>query len=140
MIIAVVDGMGGGIGSQIVSLLRQDLPPEVKIYALGTNSVATLSMMKEKANKGATGENAILYNINKVDVIVGSLGIVIPNCMMGEITPKIAEAIASCRAKKILIPIVDNEDITVLGIEKKPLFLAIKEAIEKIKGLLELEK
>jgi hypothetical protein len=89
--------------------------------------------MKEKANKGATGENAILYNVKKVDVIVGSMGIVIPNYMMGEITPKIAEAIASCRAKKILIPLIDNEDITVLGIEKKPLFLAIKEAIEKNK-------
>ncbi|WP_422446117.1 DUF3842 family protein [Thermoanaerobacterium sp. DL9XJH110] len=136
MIIAVVDGMGGGIGSQIIALLRQDLPPDIKIYALGTNSAATSNMMKEKANKGATGENAIVYSVKKVDVIVGSMGIVIPNCMMGEITPKIAEAIASSSARKILIPIIDNEDITVLGIEKKPLFLAIKDAIDKIKTFL----
>jgi antitoxin component of MazEF toxin-antitoxin module len=136
MIVAVVDGMGGGIGSQLIALLRQDLPPDVRIYALGTNSAATTNMMKEKANKGATGESAIVYSIKKVDVVVGSLGIVIPNSMMGEITPKIAEAITSCSAKKILIPIMDNEDITLLGVEKKPLFLSIKETIEKIKGLL----
>ncbi|MCG1011406.1 DUF3842 family protein [Tepidanaerobacter sp. GT38] len=136
MNIAVIDGMGGGIGSQIISLLRQDLPSDVKIYALGTNSAATSNMMKEKANKGATGESAITFVVNKVDVIVGSLGIIIPNSMLGEITPGIATAIASCNAKKILIPIIDNEDITLLGIEKKPLFLAIKDAIEKIKELL----
>jgi len=136
MIIAVVDGMGGGIGSQIISLLRQDLPSDIKIYALGTNSAATTNMMKEKANKGATGESAIVFAVNKVDVIVGSVGIIIPNSMLGEITPNIATAIASCNAKKILIPIIDNDDITLLGIEKKPLFLAIKDAIEKIKELL----
>lgn len=136
MIIAVVDGMGGGIGSQIIALLRQDLPSHIKIYALGTNSAATSNMMKEKANKGATGENAIAFVANKVDLIVGSIGIVIPNSMLGEITPKIAESIASCEAKKILIPIVDNEELILLGIEKKPLFLAIKDAIEKIKELL----
>mgnify|MGYP001064789352 CR=1 FL=1 len=136
MIIAVVDGMGGGIGSQIISLLRQDLASDTKIYALGTNSAATSNMMKEKANKGATGENAIAFVANKVDIIVGSIGIVIPNSMLGEITPKIAESIASCDAKKILIPIVDNEELHILGMEKKPLFLAIKDAIEKIKELL----
>ena len=136
MNIAVVDGMGGGIGSQIISLLRQDLPSDIKIYALGTNSAATSNMMKEKANKGATGESAITFAVNKVDVIVGSLGIIIPNSMLGEITPSIATAIASCSAKKILIPIIDTDDITLLGIEKKPLFLAIKDAIEKIKELL----
>jgi len=136
MIIAVVNGMGGGIGSQIISLLRQDLPSDIKIYALGTNSAATTNMMKEKANKGATGESAIVFAVNKVDVIVGSVGIIIPNSMLGEITPNIATAIASCNAKKILIPIIDNDDITLLGIEKKPLFLAIKDAIEKIKELL----
>jgi len=92
--------------------------------------------MKEKANKGATGESAIVFAVNKVDVIVGSVGIIIPNSMLGEITPNIATAIASCNAKKILIPIIDNDDITLLGIEKKPLFLAIKDAIEKIKELL----
>ena len=136
MNIAVVDGMGGGIGSQIISLLRQDLPSDVKIYALGTNSAATSNMMKEKANKGATGENSIVFVVNKVDVIVGSLGIIIPNSMLGEITPGIAKAIASCDAKKILIPIIDNEEIILLGMEKKPLFLAIKDAIERIKELL----
>lgn len=133
MIVAVVDGMGGGIGAQVIALLRQDLPPDVRIYALGTNSAATTNMMKEKANRGATGESAIVYSVKKADVVVGSLGIVIPNSMMGEITPKIAEAITSCSAKKILIPIVDSEDMVLLGMEKKPLFLSIKEAIEKIR-------
>jgi hypothetical protein len=132
MKIAVVDGMGGGIGSQIISLLRQDLPSDIMIYALGTNSAATSNMMKEKANKGATGESAIAFCVKKVDVIIGSMGIVIPNSMMGEITSGIAEAIASSDAKKILIPILDNEDIVLIGFEKKPLFLAIKDAIEQI--------
>jgi len=138
MIIAVVDGMGGGIGSQIIALLRQDLPADIKIYALGTNSAATSNMMKEKANKGATGESAIIYSVKKVDIIVGAMGIVIPNSMMGEITPDIANAIIDSPSKKILIPILDNEDIILLGTEKKPLFLAIKDAIEKIKEFLDL--
>jgi len=138
MIIAVVDGMGGGIGSQIIALLRQDLPADIKIYALGTNSAATSNMMKEKANKGATGESAIIYSVKKADIIVGAMGIVVPNSMMGEITPAIANAIIDSPSKKILIPILDNEDIILLGIEKKPLFLAIKDAIEKIKDFLNL--
>ena len=66
MIVAVIDGMGGGIGAQIVSSLREELPSYIDVYALGTNSIATSAMMKSHANKGATGENAIIVSVKKV--------------------------------------------------------------------------
>ena len=70
MIIAVIDGMGGGIGAQVVSALREELPSYVEVYALGTNSIATSAMMKAHANKGATGENAIIVSSKKANIIV----------------------------------------------------------------------
>lgn len=82
MIIAVIDGMGGGIGAQIVSSLREELPTYVEIYALGTNSIATSSMMKAHANKGATGENAIVVSAKKANIIVAPISVIIPNSMM----------------------------------------------------------
>ncbi|MBI4758760.1 MAG: DUF3842 family protein, partial [Chloroflexi bacterium] len=94
MIIAVIDGMGGGIGAQIVSQLRQELSVEVEILALGTNAIATDKMMRAKASRGATGENAIRVSVNLADAILAPIGVVIPNSMMGEITPGIAEAVA----------------------------------------------
>jgi hypothetical protein len=128
MIIAVVDGMGGSIGTQIVLGLRQALPEETEIMALGTNAIATGSMMKSKATRGATGENAIAFSITEADVIMGSLSIVVPNSMMGEVTPRIATAVASARGRKILLPI-SNPPLEILGISRKPLQHLIKEAI-----------
>lgn len=132
MIIAVVDGMGGSIGNQIVLLLRQSLPEEAEIIALGTNAIATGNMMKAKATRGATGENAIAYSISEAEIIMGSLSIVVPNSMMGEVTPSIATAIASCPARKILLPL-SNPPIDVLGTVKKPLQQLIREAIDMVK-------
>ena len=83
MIIAVIDGMGGGIGAQVVSALREELPSYVEVYALGTNSIATSAMMKAHANKGATGENAIIVSSKKANIIVSPISIVMPNSMMG---------------------------------------------------------
>jgi len=104
MRIAVVDGQGGGIGKAIVEKLRKELPGDVEIIALGTNSAATVLMLKAGANEGATGENAIVYNADKVDVIMGVIGIIAANSMMGELTPLMARAIAESPAKKVLIP------------------------------------
>lgn len=128
MIIAVVDGMGGSIGTQIVLQLRLALPEEAEIMALGTNAIATGSMMRAKATRGATGENAIAFSIGEADIIMGSLSVVVPNSMMGEVTPKIATAVASARGRKILLPI-SNPTLDILGITKKPLQHLIKDAV-----------
>lgn len=133
MKIAVVDGMGGSIGTQIVLQLRQYLPEETEIIALGTNAIATGSMMKAKATRGATGENAVVVSIGDADVIMGSLSVVVPNSMMGEVTPVIATAVASARGRKVLLPI-SNPPIDLLGMNKKPLQALIKEAIDLVAG------
>ena len=132
MIIAVIDGMGGGIGAQIVSNLRDELPTYIDIYALGTNSIATSVMMKSHANKGATGENAIITSVKKAHIVVAPISIVIPNSMMGEVTCKVSEAVSDCEALKILLPIMP-EDVQLVGLESKPLALLIKDAIKVIK-------
>ena len=132
MIIAVIDGMGGGIGAQVVSALREELPTYIEIYALGTNSIATSAMMKAHANKGATGENAIIVSSKKANIIVSPISIVMPNTMMGEVTSGISEAVCDSEAFKILLPIMP-ENFEVIGIEGKPLSLLIKDTIKIIK-------
>ena len=125
MVIAVIDGMGGGIGAQIVSNLREELPTYIDIYALGTNSIATSAMMKAHANKGATGE--------KANIIVAPVSITMPNSMMGEVTSKVSEAVVESEALKILLPIMP-ENIELVGLENKPLALLIKDSIKLIKN------
>lgn len=102
--IAIIDGQGGGIGKRLIEKIRKINPP-FELIALGTNSLATSGMIRSGANKGATGENPIVINSDNVDVIMGPMAIVIPNSIMGEITPKIAYAIGNSKALKILIPI-----------------------------------
>ncbi|MBI4681753.1 MAG: DUF3842 family protein, partial [Nitrospirae bacterium] len=103
--IAVVDGQGGGIGSLIVKRLREEFKDSVEIIALGTNAVATTYMMKAGADKGASGENAIIWNAGKVNIIAGPISIMLPNAMLGELTAKMAEAVSSSQARKLLIPL-----------------------------------
>ncbi len=136
MIIAVIDGMGGGIGAQIVTQLRAALPAEVEIWALGSNAVATQRMMQARANRGATGENAIRVSAAKADFILAPIGAVVPNAMMGEITPAIAEAIANAPGRKLLIPI-NQPHFEIIGVEWKPLAQHIGEAIAKLRQLLD---
>ncbi len=137
--IAVVDGQGGGIGSLIVKRLRDEFGDNIEILALGTNATATSAMMKSRANKGATGENAIVWNANRVNMIIGPLSIVLPNAMLGELTPKMAEAIASSDAKKILLPL-NQEGIDVIGVEKEPLPHMIEKFIDTIRHEIGKEK
>jgi len=137
--IAVIDGQGGGIGSLIVKRLRDEFGDKIEIIALGTNAAATSAMMKSRANKGATGENAIVWNSNKVRMIIGSLSIVLPNAMLGELTPKMADAILSSEAKKTLLPL-NQEGIDITGIEKEPLPHMIEKIIENVRQEIGKEK
>ncbi|MGD0281312.1 MAG: DUF3842 family protein [Dissulfurispiraceae bacterium] len=133
--IAVIDGQGGGIGSLIIKRLKEALGDKIEVIALGTNSTATMAMMKARANKGATGENAIQWNTGRVEIITGPLSIMLANGMMGELTSKMAEAIASSSAKKILLPL-NQEDIEVLGTGKEPLPHLIEKLVERIKEVV----
>lgn len=130
--IAVIDGQGGGIGSIVIKRLKEEFGDRIEILALGTNSTATMAMMKARANKGATGENAIRWNVGKVDIITGPLSIMLANAMMGELTPKVAEAIASSPARKLLLPL-NQEDVEILGGIKEPLPHLIERLVERIK-------
>src|SRR5262245_2708890 len=105
LVIAVIDGQGGGIGAHIIEKLQKGLSESTEIIALGTNAIATSLMMKAGANKGATGENAIVRNVASVDVIVGSWAILMAHSMLGEITPAMAEAVATSPAQKFLLPL-----------------------------------
>ena len=103
--IAVIDGQGGGIGSAIIKRLRETFAEEVEIIGLGTNAMATGAMLKAGANKGASGENAIVQTVKTVDIIIGTTAIVLANSMMGELTPKMAEAIASSLCNEMSSPL-----------------------------------
>ncbi len=132
MRIAVIDGQGGGIGKAIVERMRRDLPENTEIVALGTNATATAIMMKAGANEGASGENAICYSANKVDIIVGTVGIIVSNAMLGELTPKMAVAITESPAKKILISL-NKCNIEIAGVKTEPLPHHIEHTINLIK-------
>jgi hypothetical protein len=118
--ICVIDGQGGGIGSAIIKKLKETFEESVEIIALGTNAIATSQMLKARANRGATGENAIIQTVQRVDVIVGPLSIVLAHAMMGEVSPGIAAAIAGCPARKILIPL-SQENVEIAGLSPMPL-------------------
>ena len=128
--ICVIDGQGGGIGSAIIKRLRDAFEETIEIVALGTNAIATTQMLKARANRGASGENAIVQTVKTVDIIVGPIGIIMAHAMMGEVTPKIAEAIAGSPAKKILIPL-SQDNIEVVGVSHRPLPKLVQELIEK---------
>ncbi len=136
MKIAVVDGQGGGIGATIIKGLRQFVGMEVEILALGTNSVATSRMMKAGANKGATGENAIVRTCEGVDLIIGPVGILMANAMMGELTPNMACAVSSSRAKKILLPLT-QENVKIVGVSAEPLPHLVQQVIDSVKEIWE---
>jgi hypothetical protein len=129
----VMDGQGGGIGRAIIRRLRDAFGEEVEILALGTNSVATSQMMKAGANRGATGENAIVRTAPEADLIIGPLGIIIANAMMGEVTPEMSKAIGSSKALKVLIPLT-QERVDIVGLSGEPLPHLIDQVIDLIKG------
>ncbi|MDI6761825.1 MAG: DUF3842 family protein [Thermodesulfobacteriota bacterium] len=135
-LIAVIDGQGGGIGGLMIKRLREAFGEEVDLIGLGTNAMATGAMLKAGANKGASGENAIVQTVKTVDMIVGTTAIVLANSMMGELTPKMAEAIASSPASKCLLPL-KMPDVEIIGAPKEPLPHLIDQLIKRIKEIIQ---
>ena len=118
--ICVIDGQGGGIGSVIVKALRNEFGSGLEVMALGTNAIAAATMMKAGANRGASGDDAIIHSVALADFVLGPLGIVMANSMMGEMTPAAAAQVAACRARKLLLPL-NQEKTEVVGIVREPL-------------------
>ena len=136
MKICVVDGQGGGIGSTIIRRLREAFGEKIEINGLGTNAIATSAMLKAGANRGATGENTVVRTVVKADLIVGSIGILMANSMLGEFTTPMAEAVSSAEGKKILIPI-SQENIVIMGTESKPLPHLVEELVDTVRKEME---
>lgn len=134
MKIMVMDGQGGGVGRSLVEELHSRYP-KAEIIAVGTNATATSNMMRGGTNIGATGENAVLYNCTRVDAILGPIGIVMANAMLGEITPGMAEAVASSDVPILLIP-MSRCNAQVMGVEERKLSDNIKEAVERLDELV----
>lgn len=135
MRVAVVDGQGGGIGKAVVEKLREAFGNELDIMVLGTNALATSYMLKAGGNEGATGENAIVVSVPRVDIIIGTIGILAANSMLGELTPSMAKAIAESPAKKVLIPL-NRCNIEVAGTVSEPLPHSIDRVVQIVKGYL----
>jgi len=133
--IAVIDGQGGGIGGLMIKRLRETFGEEVDLIGLGTNAMATGAILKAGANKGASGENAIVQTVKTVDMIVGTTAIVLANSMMGELTPKMAEAITSSPALKCLLPL-KMPDVEIIGASKEPLPHLIDQLIKRIQEII----
>ena len=118
--IGVIDGQGGGIGSTVIRKLKEMFEERIEIIALGTNAIATAQMLKARANRGASGENAIVQTVKTLDLIIGPVGIVIANAMMGEVTPAMARAVADSPARKLLLPL-SQENLAIVGLPATPL-------------------
>ena len=126
--ICVIDGQGGGIGSAVIKRLTA-VGGDFEIIALGTNAIATAQMLKARANRGASGENAIARTVQQADIIIGPVGIVMANAMMGELTPVMARAVANSPARKLLLPL-SQENIEIVGLTQAPLPHLIDALIE----------
>lgn len=133
--ILVVDGMGGRIGQEIVQRLRGAFGESIEVLAIGTNSTATSAMLKAGANRGATGENAVRVTAREADVLVGPLSVLIPDSMMGEVTPGLAEALALSAARKVMLPLT-NPRLDLVGTTKDPLPHLLEEAIGVVASIL----
>ena len=131
MKVLVIDAQGGGLGKQIITKIKKDIP-DLTVLAVGTNTSATAAMIKAGADEAATGENAVVVASKKADIIVGPIGMVIADAMLGEITPKMALAVAQAEAKRIIIPF-SNCDNYVAGVSNFGISRLIDDALDFLK-------
>jgi hypothetical protein len=132
----VIDGMGGGIGAQIVQRIRKEIKTECVLVALATNAVAAQRMVDAGASRGASGENAFRVCLPAADFVLGPLGIVLPNSMMGELTSAMAEAVFASRARKILLPLVQSH-LAIVGLAERNVGDLVSEAVASLAAALE---
>lgn len=134
MKIVVVDGQGGRLGKLLVEGVKARLP-RAQVYALGTNSIATSTMLKAGADFGATGENPVIRGVMDADAVLGPVGIVVAHAILGEVTPAMAEAVGGCRAKKFLVP-MNSCGVVVAGVKEQPLPAYVAQAVEQMAEFL----
>ncbi|NLJ67014.1 MAG: DUF3842 family protein [Clostridiales bacterium] len=135
MKIVVIDGQGGRMGKMVVEQLKGVLP-NYELIAIGTNSIATAAMLKAGADFGATGENPVVFNCADADIIIGPLGIVIANALLGEVTPSMALAVGQSSAHKVLIPINKCNNV-VVGVQELSYKEYVDLAIEQVKRIVD---
>jgi hypothetical protein len=135
--VIIIDGLGGGIGSQLIARLKEIDDTDREIIALGTNAIAAERMIKAGAHRGAAGENAIRISANTGHFIMGPIGIVIANSMMGEITAAMAEAILTAKGERILLPL-QNDHFYLAGIDPPPLAKQCEKAVEYYRERIKL--
>jgi len=128
--VCIIDGQGGGIGSTVIKKLKEAFGEKIETIALGTNAIATAQMIKARANRGASGENSIVQTVSRVDVIIGPVSIIMAHAMLGEVTPAMAEAVSNSPAKKILLPL-SQENVEIVGIADLPLPRLIETMVEQ---------
>ncbi|MCI5679716.1 MAG: DUF3842 family protein, partial [Bacteroidales bacterium] len=127
--VLVMDGQGGQLGSQLIKAL-QAYQDKLNIIAVGTNATATAAMLKAGAKEAATGENPVIVACRKADVIIGPIGIVIADAMLGEVTPAMAAAVGQADATRILIPVNKCENL-IAGVSNLPMSALIQDAVAK---------
>ena len=131
--VLVIDGQGGGLGRQLVAALSAQCP-DIRLTAVGTNSLAANAMLKAGAQRAATGENAVVVNSRRADIIVGPIGIVIADALLGEITPAMAAAVCQSNATRVLIPVNHCENY-IVGVPDQPISSLVAVAVQKVKEL-----
>jgi hypothetical protein len=134
MNILVMDGQGGRLGSQIIRSILERWP-DVDVTAIGTNATATAAMMKAGAHQGATGENPVIVACHRANVIIGPIGIVIADSLLGEITPAMAAAVGQADAVRILLP-VNRCNNLVAGVSALTAAEILEDALKKLSSIL----
>ena len=134
MKVLVIDGQGGGLGRQLVSAVKE-YNPDIEVLAVGTNSAATNAMLRAGADRAATGENSVVVAAGQADVIMGPLGMVIADSMLGEITPRMALAVGRSRAKRILVPVSQCDNI-VAGTQDISMAQNVQNAVAVLQTLI----
>ena len=134
MNILVIDGQGGQLGAQLVKEILTQFP-DVTLTAIGTNATATTSMIKAGAKNAATGENPVTVACRKADVIIGPIGIVIADSLLGEVTEKMALSISRANASRILIPMNKCENL-IAGVPNLNTAALIADAVTKLRNII----